>query len=173
MNLHEQRKDAKSKTRRRRQRHRDNGLCLDCTSKAIFGRRFCSLHLAKARTKAKQEYDWRIANGVCVSCGIPKEEKRTGTKCIACATKAAAKERRRRRTQHICQHVVSTGKRVRLESEAFTNAQGNQHGNGTVAHLGTLHVVEIATSMAHKEQKHWGACQETYPEADPPLPLSA
>jgi|SRR6185437_3982644 len=117
MNLYEQRKDRKSKTRRRRQRHRDKGLCLDCTSKALFGRRFCSVHLAKARTKAKQEYDWRIANGVCVSCGIPKEEKRSETKCIACASKAASKERRRREMQHTSPHALYAGIRVRLESE--------------------------------------------------------
>lgn len=90
------REKAKWKSRRRRQRHRRNGLCLDCGRKSVSNRRFCSVHLGKARTKAKHEYDWRVANGICVKCGIPKEKGRTGVKCASCAWKAAAKERRRR-----------------------------------------------------------------------------
>lgn len=60
------------------------------------GRKCCTVHLAKARLKSKQEYDWRVANGICIKCGIPKEVGRAAVNCLACALKAAAKERRRR-----------------------------------------------------------------------------
>ena len=92
------RERAKWKSRRRRQRHRVNGLCLECRRRSISNRRFCVVHLAKARTKAKHEYAWRVANGVCVKCGTPKEEGRVEVNCISCASKAAEKERRRRST---------------------------------------------------------------------------
>lgn len=92
----EKREHSKWKIRRRRQLHRRNGICLECTRAAVPGRKCCSRHLAKARIKSKQEYDWRTANGVCIKCGIPKEQGRTAVNCMSCAEKAAAKERRRR-----------------------------------------------------------------------------
>lgn len=87
---------AKWKAHRRRQMHRNKGLCLECTRNAVVGRRFCLVHLAKARAKAKEEYEWRVANGICVKCGVPKEEERRGVNCISCAHKAAAREQLRR-----------------------------------------------------------------------------
>ena len=95
------REHAKRKSHRRRQRHRRNGLCLECRRKSVSDRRFCAVHLVRARSKAKQEYQWRIANGICIKCGAPKEEGRIGVNCVSCATKAAAKERTRRRTARI------------------------------------------------------------------------
>ena len=92
----EDRERAKWKSRRRRQRHTRNGLCLECGRKPVSGRRFCAAHLARARAKTKQEYEWRVANGICVKCGIPKEEERRGVNCISCARKAATKQRERR-----------------------------------------------------------------------------
>jgi hypothetical protein len=92
----EKREHVKWKARTRRQLHRRKGMCLECTRMAVPGKRCCSLHLAKARVKSKQEYDWRIANGICIKCGIPKEEGRKAVNCTSCAGKAAAKERRRR-----------------------------------------------------------------------------
>lgn len=95
-NEYEMREQAKQRARNRRQRHRRNGLCLECSRKSTPGKHLCVFHLFKARVKAKQEYEWRIANGICVKCGTPKEEQRRGTNCISCANKAAAKERGRR-----------------------------------------------------------------------------
>lgn len=92
----EKREHIRWKIRRRRQLHRKNGICLECTRTVMAGRKCCTVHLAKARLKSKQEYDWRVANGICIKCGIPKEVGRAAVNCLACALKAAAKERRRR-----------------------------------------------------------------------------
>lgn len=142
------------KIRRRRQRHRDTGLCLDCTSKAISGRRFCDLHLFKARAKAKQEYDWRIANSVCVSCGVPKGEKHIGTKCAACATKAAAKERKRRRMRRASAYPLCAALCVQSEKvENMASRRPAQDGD--------------------TKPRPWDARRQRDPEAIPPLSLSA
>lgn len=107
---HEYREQLKWKTHYWRQKHRRTGLCLECTRPAVSGRRFCAGHLAKARSKAKQEYAWRVANGICLKCGVPKEEGRRGVNCISCARKAAAKERLRRRlARSTTGHLVDRG----------------------------------------------------------------
>lgn len=92
----ERREQVKRKSERRRQRHRSRGLCLECARTAMPGKTCCSTHLAAARIKSKQEYDWRIAHGVCVKCGSPKEWGRAAVNCLSCADRAAVKERRRR-----------------------------------------------------------------------------
>lgn len=92
----QRREQVKRKSERRRQRHRSNGLCLECTRRAVPGKKCCSIHLAMARIKFKQEYEWRIAHGVCVKCGSPKELGRKAVNCLSCAEKAALRERRRR-----------------------------------------------------------------------------
>lgn len=92
---------VKWKAYRRRQRHRNKGLCLECTRRAVPNRCFCVFHLMKARRKARKEYEWRVSNGICVKCGIPIEEARKGVNCVSCARKAAEKERLRRTANRI------------------------------------------------------------------------
>lgn len=116
------------KIRRRRQLHRRNGICLECTRAVVSGKKCCSVHLAKARTKSKQEYDWRTANGVCIKCGIPKEEGRTAVNCLSCADKAAAKERRRRALS--ASHTAAAFRRA-LQGREFglASADAGDHEN--------------------------------------------
>lgn len=113
----EKRERMQWKARRRRRLHRVSGLCLECNRVVVSGRSCCSIHLAKARAKSKQEYDWRVANGVCVKCGTPKEEGRTAVNCVACAAKAAASERNRRMTNDaVARYRGEHGLRVGVSS---------------------------------------------------------
>jgi hypothetical protein len=167
---HEQRRGAMWKAWRRRQRHKANGLCLECTHKAVCGRQFCNRHLTKARVKAKHEYDWRVANGVCVSCGIPKEKTAKGTKCAACAGKAAAKERKRRIMGGTSTYLVST---LGQHNDALPpKGQQNRPDDLATEPLAGHRAADLPTIMAHKKKRPWTATASSYP-ASPRLPVSA
>jgi hypothetical protein len=170
---HEQRRGAMWKAWHRRQRHKANGLCLECTHKAVCGRQFCTRHLAKARAKAKQEYDWRTANGVCVSCGIPKENTAKGTKCTACAGKAAAKERKRRMVRRTPMYLVSRGGRHKHADALSFTGQQNQTDELVAEQLGKHTAAHLATVILHKRKRPLTASGQTCPGASPPLSLSA
>ena len=117
---YKKRQYAKWKSHRRRQRHRTKGLCLECRRKSVSDRRFCAVHLVRARAKAKQEYQWRIANGICIKCGTPKEVVRIGVNCVSCARKAAAKERKRRRTARISVWLTPSIKELEGRNSGLT-----------------------------------------------------
>lgn len=171
-NAHEQRRGAMWKAWRRRQRHKANGLCLECTHKAVCGRQFCTRHLAKARAKAKHEYDWRIANGVCVSCGIPKEHPAKGTKCTACAGKAAAKERNRRMVRRDSMYLMPTLEEHKPADALSSRSQ--QNGLDEPAQqLGKHSASDLVNMMAQKGKRPCIATEQTFPEASPPLSLTA
>ena len=163
---HKQRRGTMWKAWRRRQRHRANGLCLECTDKAVCGRQFCTRHLAKARTKAKQEYDWRIANRVCVSCGIPKENTAKGTKCTACAGKAAAKERKRRMVRRRAMYLVPPLGRHKHAGAPSSHGQRNQSDELPGAQVGIDRAADFATVMAHERKKPSSAIAGTCPASN-------
>jgi len=169
---HEQRRGAMWKAWRRRQRHKANGLCLECTHKAVCGRQFCNRHLTKARAKAKHEYDWRIANRVCVSCGVPKENTAKGTKCTTCAGKAAAKERNRRMVRRFM-YLMPT---LEGHKPAYAlSSRGQQNGLDELPaqQLGKHTASDLVDIMAQKGKRPWVASEHTGPEASPPLSLTA
>lgn len=120
----EEREQAKKRSRRRRHAHRRNGLCLECQRKSVANRRFCFVHLAKARTKAKQEYVWRVAHGICVKCGTPKDEGRLGVNCSSCASRAAAKERKRRNRKRGSIWLMRTTNELQERNPWLSSATG-------------------------------------------------
>lgn len=171
--VYEQRRGAMWKAWRRRQRHKASGLCLECTHKAVCGRQFCSRHLAKARAKAKQEYDWRIANGVCVSCGIPKEKPAKRTKCSACAGKAAAKERKRRMVRRTSMYLIPAQGRHKHADAPFSEGQQNQPNELPGGQLSMHTTADLATAMTHMRKGPWIATGRARPVAGHSLSLSA
>lgn len=130
----ERRERVKRKSERRRQRHRSKGLCVECARSAVPGKTCCSTHLATARIKSKQEYDWRIAHGICVKCGSPKEWGRTAVNCLSCADKAALKERRRRALLAGRYDVWQASEFASLERNC-RNRGGREDGGETAEYL--------------------------------------
>jgi hypothetical protein len=56
-------------TRQHKAKQIDKGLCLNCTSTAEKGKRYCTVHLADFRSRRKAITAERKKNGLCIDCG--------------------------------------------------------------------------------------------------------
>jgi len=61
--------------RRYEQKHRDLGLCSQCSEPAVNGTSYCEKHLVSHRKHMKEIYEKRKAERLCVHCGRPLHEE--------------------------------------------------------------------------------------------------
>lgn len=74
---------CKDKRNARRNKRIADGVCLDCKSLAVQGKRFCQRHIDVKKYKAKDTIEKRMRLGLCVQCKAPSQNQ----KCDACKSK--------------------------------------------------------------------------------------
>jgi len=64
-------KHFQSAKNRYKQRHRELGLCVDCSRPAVPGKALCEVHIATRKERDGRAVIYRIENGLCSLCGHP------------------------------------------------------------------------------------------------------
>lgn len=87
-----------------------------CHDEAVEGRKYCALHLAKARGYNDRQVQAWIAEGVCVGCGRPRdvEGRRTCTSCADRAARAVVARKSQRRMVFVTPHLTRPGRLVEV-----------------------------------------------------------